>query len=184
VASGPRVIRAAAELADRVILAVGADPDRVKWGVDIIRATNPSVRIGMYANVVVDDDQERGAALAAGGITSFARFSVMHGRVNGPVSDTDRASLEGLSSEYQMTKHFSSGNQAVERGRALAENFAIIGPAAYCRERLTELGELGIDRFYIVGPTRDADRDASVAAVKRFAKDVLPHLVSEISPQA
>jgi len=32
VASGPKVIRVGAELADRVVLAVGADPARVRWG--------------------------------------------------------------------------------------------------------------------------------------------------------
>jgi 5,10-methylenetetrahydromethanopterin reductase len=176
VASGPKVIRLAAALGDRVVLAVGADPVRVKWGIDLARSANPGARIGMYVNVVVDDDIERGVALAVGGITSFARFSVMHGRVNGPVSETDRASLEGLSSGYQMSRHFSSANQATQQGQALAKNFAIIGPARYCIERLIELGDLGVDRFYVVGPTRDADRDAAVAAGRRFALSVLPHL--------
>jgi hypothetical protein len=69
VASGPKVIRVGAELADRVVLAVGADPARVRWGLGIVRAVNPTVSSGMYVNVVVDDDLNRGVALAAGAIT-------------------------------------------------------------------------------------------------------------------
>jgi 5,10-methylenetetrahydromethanopterin reductase len=176
VASGPRVIKIAAELGDRVLLAVGGQPERVRWGVDLARSANPDVPIGMYVNVVVDEDIERGVALAAGGVTSFARFSVMHGRVNGPVSEADRSTLEALPGEYQMSKHFQSGNMAVQRGEDLAESFAIVGSATYCIERLQELGELGIDRFHIVGPTRDTDRDASKAAAHAFTHEVLPAL--------
>jgi alkanesulfonate monooxygenase SsuD/methylene tetrahydromethanopterin reductase-like flavin-dependent oxidoreductase (luciferase family) len=97
----------------------------------------------------------------------------MHGRVNGPVSDVDRATLEALPGEYQMSKHFQSANQAVARGEDLADSFAIVGPANYCVERLCELGELGIDRFHIVGPTSDADREASKVAARAFVEGVL-----------
>ena len=175
-ASGPKVIRTAAKLADRVILAVGADPTRIAWGLSIAREVNPDVRIGAYVNVVVDDDIERARSLAAGGITSFARFSVMHGKVNGPVSDSDRETLEGLPGDYEMSKHFQSANHAVERGLKLAEKFAIIGSAAFCCERLLELSELGVDRFYLIGPSRDSDREAAMAASKRFIELVLPKL--------
>ena len=176
VASGPRVIKIGAELADRVLLAVGAQPERVRWGVELARSVNPTASIGMYVNVVVDEDISRGVALAAGGVTSFARFSVMHGRVNGPVSEADRSTLEALPGEYQMSRHFQSVNKAVQRGEDLAESFAIVGPATYCVERLLELGQLGIDRFHIVGPTRDADREASKAAARAFTHEVLPVL--------
>jgi len=178
VASGPRVITLGARLADRLLLAVGAEPARVRWGVDMAREVDKAIPIGMYVNVVVDDNVERGVALAAGGITSFARFSVMHGKVTGPVSANDRSTLEGLSADYQMSKHFQSGNQAAEQGQALAKNFAIIGPAGYCTERLQELGELGIDRFHIVGPTRDTDREAASVATKRFVTEVMPVLAA------
>jgi hypothetical protein len=76
-----------------------------------------------------------------------------------------------------MSKHGRSVNLAAQRGLDLADSFAIIGPAAYCCERLLELAELGVDRFYVVGPSRDADPDAANNAVKRFTDRVLPKLV-------
>jgi len=176
VASGPRVIKVASELSDRVLLAVGGQSDRVRWGVDLARSVNVNARIGAYVNVVVDENIERGRALAAGGVTSFARFSVMHGKVSGPVSAKERATFEALPGEYEMSKHFQSGNRAVVRGEELAESFAIVGSASFCIERLQELGDMGVDRFHIVGPTSDADREASKAATRTFTDKVLPAL--------
>jgi 5,10-methylenetetrahydromethanopterin reductase len=178
VASGPRVISIAAERADRVVLAVGADPARIRWGIEIARAANPGSKVGAFVNVVVHDDQRRGAELAAGPITSFARFSVMHGSVNGPVSERDRALLAAIPAEYQMRKHFQAGNRAAGRGVDLAGDFAIIGPAGYCIDRLEELADLGVDRFHIVGPALESARTESAAATRRFTSQVLPKLTS------
>jgi hypothetical protein len=44
-------------------------------------------------------------------------------------------------------------------------------------ERLLELAELGLDRFYVVGPALDTDREAAAAATARFTDEVLPKLV-------
>jgi len=51
-----------------------------------------------------------------------------------------------------------------------------VGSASYCTERLQQLGELGIERFHIVGPSGDVDRDASRAAARAFTGQVLPVL--------
>ena len=72
VASGPKMIAMAAARADRVTLAVGADVDRIRWAVDIAKAADPTVAVGAYVNVVVDDDRERGAEHAAGAVAAFA----------------------------------------------------------------------------------------------------------------
>ena len=173
VASGPRVIRAAAELADRVTLAVGADPERIRWGVQLAREVNPAVKVGAYVNVVVDEDVERARALGAGSITSFARFSTIHGSVQGPVGGEDKAVFEAIPRSYQMTRHFQSGNAASQIPADFARRFAILGPAAYCRERLAELAALGVDRFHVVGAARDADPAEAAASARRFVEGVL-----------
>jgi 5,10-methylenetetrahydromethanopterin reductase len=132
----------------------------------------------MYLNVVVDENIERGIALSAGGITSFARFSVLHGSVNGPVEDRVHTALEALPGEYQMSQHFHSGNRAADIAPSLASTFAIVGGPQYCIERLLEISALGVDRFYIVGPTRDADREGAKRAARRFVEFVLPKLAT------
>jgi 5,10-methylenetetrahydromethanopterin reductase len=102
VASGPRTIKLAARLCDRVTLAVGADPERVRWASDMARAINPDVAIGAYVTVVVDDDPDRALALSKGGIATFVRFSGMHGQVHGAVSDEDQRIMLEVPRRYDM----------------------------------------------------------------------------------
>src|SRR5690606_20554296 len=111
--------------------------------------------------------------MAAGSITSFARFSVMHGKVTGPVGDAQREAMERIPEQYQMTRHFQSANRAASLAAELAGTFAIIGDAGYCRDRLAELADLGVSRFHIVGAARDTDPDAARAAHRRFVAEVL-----------
>lgn len=173
VATGPRVIQAGAELADRVTLAVGADPDRIRWAAELARAARPEVRLGAYVNVVVDHDRERAFELSKGGIATFARFSGMHGRVYGEVSEEDRRVLTAVPEKYDMHEHARTGPQASVVSPEFAERFAILGPAGYCVERLTELAELGIDRFHIGGASRGVDSEQAADANQRFVDQVL-----------
>ena len=52
---GTRVLAAAARHADRVLLALGADPDRVRWGIETVRAAG-GTSIGSFVNVVTHPD--------------------------------------------------------------------------------------------------------------------------------
>ncbi|HEY3684220.1 MAG TPA: LLM class flavin-dependent oxidoreductase [Streptosporangiaceae bacterium] len=177
VASGPKVIRTGAELADRVTLAVGAEPTRLRWAVDEARAARADVRLGAYVNVVVDEDADRAREAAAGSIASFARFSGMHGTVGGRVSDGQRAVMEAIPRQYDMNRHFSTGAQASLVTGEFAGGYAILGPASYCVERLTELAEMGIGRIHVVGASRDIDPDVARAYHRRFVTEVLPRLI-------
>jgi 5,10-methylenetetrahydromethanopterin reductase len=176
-ATGPRVIDAAARSADRVLLAVGADPARVGWAVDRVRAINPTVAIGSFVNVVVHDDPEIGRRLAAGAVATFARFSVMDGRVRTPIDADSTAVLSQVHSAYDMNKHTrSSSAQAATLSPAFVDQFAIVGPADRCVERLRGLAGLGIDRFVVIGPSMDADRAEAKRARDAMVIEVLPEL--------
>jgi 5,10-methylenetetrahydromethanopterin reductase len=176
VASGPKVISAAAELADCVTLALGANPERVRWGVELARGVRRDVGLAAYVNVVVDEDRERALAIGAGSVASFARFSAIHGTVRGPVAASDKAAWEAIPHSYQMTKHFQTGQQATHVSPAFAERFAILGPASYCIERLRELAALGVDRFHVVGASRDVDREVALTSHRRFVTEVMAKL--------
>ena len=64
-----------------------------------------------------------------GGLTTFARFSVMHGKANGPVSAGDRAVLEALRSNYDMRAHTrGDSRQAGTLTDDFIDRFAIVGP--------------------------------------------------------
>ncbi|HKA03687.1 MAG TPA: LLM class flavin-dependent oxidoreductase [Acidimicrobiales bacterium] len=176
-ATGPKVIQTAAELGDRVTFALGADPKRVGWGVDLARSARSDVALGAIVTVVVDDDRDRAFALSRGGIATFVRFSAMHGRVHGLVSERDAKVMLEVPKAYDMYKHARTGPQAEVIDREFAERFAILGPAGYCVDRLLELAALGIDRFHIGGASRGEDPEMADAVNRRFVEQVMPQLV-------
>ena len=177
VATGPLVLDAAARSADRVLVAVGADPERVQWAVERVRAVDPGVPIGAFVNVVVHDDLDVGRRLAAGGIATFARFSVMDGQVRTPIDADSAAVLTNVHAAYDMTQHTRSGSaQAGQLDSAFADRFAIVGSAEHCIERLRALAALGIDRFVVVGPSLDAEPVEAKAARQAMVAEVLPAL--------
>ena len=176
-ATGPRVLDAAARRADRVLLAVGADPDRVQWAVDRVRATNADVAIGTFVNVVVHPDRDTGRALAAGGIATFARFSVMDGTVRTPIDADSQAVLGQVHGAYDMNMHTRTGSaQASQLSAGFAERFAILGPPEHCIDRLRQLAAMGIDRFVVIGPAIDADPKEAKRARQAMVAEVLPEL--------
>ena len=171
-ATGPKVL-AAARHADRVLLGVGADVERVAWARDVAGAPHT----GMFVNVVAHNDRGVARDLMRGGMSTFARFNTMHGETNGPLADTDRDLLKNLHSSYDMNKHTQTGSaQANLLTDDFVDRFGIAGPADYCVERLQALAALGIDKFVIVGPSLGSDPAEARAAMKTFTTEVLPAL--------
>ncbi len=180
-ATGPRVLKLAALHADRVMLAVGADPQRVGWAIDHIRAQraavglDPTMPIGAYVNVVCHDDIDVARTLIAGGLATFARFSVMDGAVRTPIADDQRQVLIDVHGAYDMTHHTRAGSsQTGELTADFTDRFGIVGSAERCIERLAELAALGIDRFVITGPSLGADATAAAVATQNFTHLVMP----------
>ena len=183
VATGPRALAVAARTADRVLLAVGADPERVAWAADVARA-NGAASIGAFVNVVAHPDVDTARALGAGGLTTFARFSAMDGTVRTPMDDASRDVARRVHGAYDMRQHTRSGSpQAAQLTAEFVDRFGIVGPPDHCVARLRELLALGIDRVIVVGPSIDADRDAARTAVTAFVRDVLP-AVKEVPTHA
>ena len=183
-ATGPRVIAIGAVHGDMVSLAVGADPARVRWGIETARAARAAVgldpaalRLGAYVNVVVHDDPEVARRLGEGGLSVFARFSALHGTPVGPSSAEERRVFERVHAAYDMTVHTRSHTpQAAILTSEFAREYGVFGPADSCVERLRALAALGITRFVVVGPGRDADPAERERAEHRFAAEVMPAL--------
>jgi 5,10-methylenetetrahydromethanopterin reductase len=177
-ATGPKVIEIAATMADRVDLQLGANAERLKWGLQIAREARQRAGLGpvtasAYINMVVDDDSEKAWKLAAGAITSQSRFSAMHGKIIGPTSANTADTLSKIHSAYDMKQHGRHDPGLITS--EFAHQFGIYGPPGYCIDRLNELVELGIDRFILAGaPDLEHPEAEVVQLAQRFVNDVLP----------
>ena len=182
-ASGPRVLELAGRIAERVTLAVGADPARVAWALDVAREAaadagrDPGdVSFGAYVNVGSHPDVDAARDLISGGVAAFAHFSSMPGSTGaGLTTDGDRAVVAEVGRRYDSNVHLR--NQAEHTDALTAEfvdRFAIVGPPDRCVERLQELADLGIERFVITGASFGADRDDAHTAEQLLTGEVLP----------
>ena len=185
VATGPRALALAGAAADGVWLAVGADRERVAWAASAAVAAG-ATRLAAFVNVVSHPDLATARRLASGGLTTFARFSAMDGRVRTPIDDVSKQTLRNVHAAYDMERHTRAGSpQAAQLTDEFIDSFGVVGSPEHCVGRLRDLAELGIERFIIVGPSVDADRDAARLARQVFVDAILPamHETRSRSPQ-
>jgi 5,10-methylenetetrahydromethanopterin reductase len=181
-ATGPKVIALAGRVADRVMFTLGAVPDRLRWGIEVARAAcaesggNPDeLALGAYVNLVCHRDRDTARNLVRGGLTTFARFSVMHGNIAGPADERTREVLERLHDGYDMRRHTRADSvQAALMDDEFVDAFAIAGPPDYCLERLAQLEAMGIDKVIVSGPTAGTDREAAREAMALLDEAVVP----------
>jgi len=176
VATGPKALAVAGRSGDRTLLAVGADPERVAWAAGAARDAGAK-RLGAFVNVVAHDEIATARKLATGGLTTFARFSAMDGRVRTPIDEESARVLRQVHGAYDMHQHTRAGSpQAAQLTDDFIDRFGIVGSPGHCVERLQQLVCLGIDRFIVVGPSVDSDREQARVAARTFVRDVLPAL--------
>lgn len=179
-ATGPKVIAIGARLAERISFSLGADPQRVGWGIEQARqavgdeGAMPS--LGVYLNVCVHDDVERAAELVRPGVGIFAHFTSMPGASREHVKQGDDAVFDRLG-DYDKARH---GRADAAHAQALPpdfiQRFAVVGPAEDCIARLTALRKLGIERMFVIGPRADHFGAEAQQAQDRFAREVIPAL--------
>lgn len=175
-ASGPRVIGAAARQADIVMFALGADINRLKWGLEEARKARrdegmdpDGVRYGAYVNVVCHPDMQAARKIVYF-LDGFMRFSIMHGKMHGPMRQDDQAVLSDIHSAYNVSEHSMIGTLPAE----FVDRYAIVGPPEECIRRLQQIVDLGIDRISVLGPTVDEVEGDRKLAADLMVKEVLP----------
>ncbi|MCW2526267.1 MAG: Luciferase-like, subgroup [Pseudonocardiales bacterium] len=182
-ASGPRMIEVAARYADTVFFGLGADTERLRWGIHLARAAceragrDPgelSFAAGM--SVAVVEDLNLGRALVANTVASSARFSSMQGSFNGPASEAHREIYQAVAAGYDMNHHGERGSQVSLLTPDFIDNFAVVGSAQRCVERLRAIHELGIDDILIAPPRNDVDPADRARVIAALVDDVLPAL--------
>lgn len=183
-ASGQRVISIAARHADRVMFALGADKERIAWGIAVARdARNDAgldpngISFGAYITCGCHTDFTTAQNLIRGSLTTHARFSVMHGNASGPVSEADRTVLSDLRNSYDMRAHTrGDSRQAGVLTEAFIDRFAVVGPPDRCIARLRALAALGLDKLALAGSLRGVSEIDAAVSRHLLQAEVLPAL--------
>jgi 5,10-methylenetetrahydromethanopterin reductase len=175
-ASGPKVIAAAAAVADSITLAVGAEPERVAGAIEIARrarsdaGADPStLRIGAFVNVAVHSDRAVARSLVQGTLAVTARW----------LAGT-RPELAHVTSAYDMTRHGRS--QPAPDGalaRADIDRLAVVGTPDECIARLKGLSELGLDRIVTLPRLHGLETPEAAEATRLFVEEVIPYVRGE-----
>ncbi len=181
-ATGPRVIALAGRLAERVTFAVGADPERLRLGIEKARKARSragldpdDLSFGAYVNAAPHPDRSAARDLIRGGVGAFAHFSGMAGRSYENVRAEDQAVFENLHRDYDRANHtLARARHAQTLDDAFLDRFAAIGTVAEVRSRFEEMAAAGIERFVVTGASLDADREAGRLSSRLFLEEVLP----------
>jgi 5,10-methylenetetrahydromethanopterin reductase len=179
-ATGPRVIRIAATVADAITFSVGAERARLASSIEVARQARhaaglPALRFGAYFNAVAHPDIRVARDLVRGRLGVYARFSTMDRAVLASLPEADRLVGEELARTYDMQAHAASG---ARHEAALLDDFVdrfgIVGPSEHVAERLVELVRLGLDHVVIVGHSRNTPPELFAESSRRFGKEVIP----------
>jgi 5,10-methylenetetrahydromethanopterin reductase len=182
--SGPRLIEFAGRLAERVTLAVGADPDRIAWAIDLackaaadVGRDPATISFGAYVNVGCHPDADVARSLIAGAVSAFAHFSSMPGSTGAGLREADRAVVADVGRRYDSNEHLRN---TAAHNAALTDDFidrfAIVGPPEVCVQRLRELAGLGLTRFIVTGASFASRREDAVKAAELVTNEVVPAL--------
>jgi 5,10-methylenetetrahydromethanopterin reductase len=185
--SGPRMIELGSRVAERVTLAVGADPDRVSWALDLARKAaadagrDPlALSFGAYVTVGCHPDVAVARSLVRGTVAAFAHFSAMPGSTGAGLAERDRSEVAEVGRRYDSNRHLSND---ADHARALSDDFidrfAIVGTPEACAVRLRQLADLGVERFVITGTGLGAGRADAQTAAQLVTGELLPTLREE-----
>jgi 5,10-methylenetetrahydromethanopterin reductase len=160
------------------------DPNRLGWAITTAREAREAagldadqLALGSYVPVFVHDDRETARRSISGTVGSYARFSVMHGSVAGPVAEGQRQTLEAVHNAYDMNAHFKTGSpQAQQLTDEVIDAFAVAGPPSYCLEQFGRLADMGLTRIFVTGAARGLDPQEAERSRRRFVTEVLPYV--------
>lgn len=185
-ASGPKTLKAAAALADRVTLAVGAAPERIDWALgELARGLNEAgrdpaeVTVGAMICLCVDADAAAAVEQLRTRVRGQAHMSSFRGNDLTAQPQIMRRVTSQLRQGYVYEDHHLRGTSWSETDAPagmvdaeFAKWFGIGGPAWYAVERIHELIEQGLRYFVFSGqsrPEREAILGEVAPEVRRLA---------------
>lgn len=186
--TGPKTIQLAADIADRVSFAVGSNPERIQWAMDVFNARmaengrdRNSVSVGAYVNLVCDNDKARAISLARTCAGLVAHFSGMEHSPTEHLPGEIKDYANTLKSQYDMAHH---GQEEGTHLQLIDEEFiqwiAIVGGPNECIDKLGHLiNDIGLQHISLLGGSPVAQPHGprvtgAVDTMELFAEKVLP----------
>jgi 5,10-methylenetetrahydromethanopterin reductase len=156
-ATGPKAITSSARAAERVILGLAAEINRVAWGVDLTREAaqeaGREVGVGCAVMALPHEDVQVARGLARPTVASMSRFSVMNKKVIGPATSDQAEVLLKIAEVYDMNKHGDAAAQSMVMTDEFVDQFGIVGTVDTCVDRLKAFGDLNLDRMTLWFPS-------------------------------
>lgn len=189
-ASAPVSLRMAGELADGVIIGIGADPEVAKWRIELVQQgaerarRNPSeIDIWLFTMCIIADTKEA-ARREASAVNSRVTWLTLRDRPGPEVEDLRRRlrrripDLDGLIEEgrrayeaYNEYEHemLDSAHSKLVTQR-MTDFVHLTGPAEEIRQRISELQSVGVKNISAEMYTV-IDRKA---AMRKIAEEIIP----------
>lgn len=180
--TGPKNLRLAGALADRVMLYVGVTPEAVRWALRHVHegahaADRPpeSVKVSILCAMHVDDDHDAAAvacrwapAACANHIADMARNNPNHG-----MPEVMLRLLRARECYDYYGGHLdSSAAHASYLTTELVDDFAIAGPVDHCLDKLRALAEIGVDEVSV------AYNNGAFEQMERVGSEIVPALAA------
>lgn len=178
-ATGPRVIEAAARRADRICLAVGADPEHLSSMLAHAREAvaragrEGAVSFGAVINCAVSDDVAVARDAIRGTAATVARFSAF--------GDADLSRLPGrlrkaatyIREHYDMREHTQASAEHTHGiDDAFVDWFGVVGPVAHARARFRELAGMGLAFVRVIPGSTGGSTDVTRATLQALGGEI------------
>jgi 5,10-methylenetetrahydromethanopterin reductase len=180
--TGPRNLRLAGTLADRVMLYVGVTPEAVNWALRHVHAGARSagrdpaaVKVSILTAMHLSDDHDA-AALACRWAPAACANHIADMARNNPSHDMPEAMMRLLRAreayDYYGGHLDSSAEHTAYLTTELVDDFAIAGPVDHCLQKLHALAEIGVDEVSV------AYNNGSFEQMERVGSEIVPALAA------
>jgi len=150
---GPQMLRLGGEIADGVLLTVGADPRYIRAGLEAIEEGARSagrlrgtVRVAARIPCSISDEAD-----ARRDVRSHVALAVLQDRKPFAFDDEDRPAVERIRQAYDYQRHLAiDATHANLVPDSLVDKFALAGSPEECLERVRVIAQCGIEELNIV----------------------------------
>jgi alkanesulfonate monooxygenase SsuD/methylene tetrahydromethanopterin reductase-like flavin-dependent oxidoreductase (luciferase family) len=180
--TGPRNLRLAGALADRVMLYVGVTPEAVRWALRHVHegarsaSRDPEeLKVSILCAMHVSEDHDAAAAACRWAPAACANHIADMARHN-PDNDMPEVMVRLLAAreayDYYGGHLDSSADHTAYLTTDLVDDFAIAGPVDHCLGKLQALAEIGVDEVSV------AYNNGLFEQMERVGAEIVPALAA------